>query len=394
VVNIVVAYSLVAEEINSLSVSSTYLAPGNSLKITYQVELASGTIKVYSSVLDSNGNTVRTLENGIERANGTYTIYWDGKDDNGNMVSDGTYTIKVRSAMGSIKSREWQLNDGPLNAPRDIAFEKDGKYAWVTFPTECKIRRIDTTSGSVVLEFGTRGGNGPNYGEFFYPMNIDVDDAGNIYVVDRWSTWYKRIYKGTPATNGGVKNYNNMTWEIFFPRPSDTNPDFEANNWDKAFSNTQVRSINDVYIYHGATTNVNDDRVIFVAYLYRSGLYSTLFCFDTEGSNIWVSSNIYNHNSDYYSENGFITTGSNMGTNWIFLTSLRNTSYIYVFNLTKGKYHGYITNPYGWDHYHAIAYYKSGNDKYFYLIQTQRRYTHNLSIIVNSDEDWSWSQSS
>jgi len=132
VVNIVVAYSLVAEEINSLSVSSTYLAPGNSLKITYQVELASGTIKVYSSVLDSNGNTVRTLENGIERANGTYTIYWDGKDDNGNMVSDGTYTIKVRSAMGSIKSREWQLNDGPLNAPRDIAFEKDGKYAWVT----------------------------------------------------------------------------------------------------------------------------------------------------------------------------------------------------------------------------------------------------------------------
>jgi flagellar basal-body rod modification protein FlgD len=49
------------------------------------------------SILDSDGNTVKTLD-GTADENGVATISWDGTDDNGDVASVGSYSVQVEGS--------------------------------------------------------------------------------------------------------------------------------------------------------------------------------------------------------------------------------------------------------------------------------------------------------
>lgn len=364
-----------SEEINSLSLSASYLLPGNNVTITYNV---GETTKVYTSIIDQNGNAIKVLENGVQKSPGNYSLTWDGKNTSGQNASDGTYTVKVRSAMGSIKSRTWSLAPGPYNSPYDLDFEPDGTM-WVTFPSERKIKHI-TTDGTVLEEIGKIGGTGADNGEFFYPTDIIVDDATNLYVVDYFNiSGYERIWKYTKASN---------KWSIFFP----DNADMSVNQ----YGSIDVRYIGGLCIDKGDTNTASDDKIVFMAYLLDANYRHTLFCYDINNNKIWTNLLEYTGNADYYK---FGTIESNNGTNKIFLTrTLDSGRYIRTYNMNDGNYISYIdlnsvgAIPEDYYHYNGItSYYDSGaTTTYLYIIRTERNNHHAIDIIKNSGSAWSY----
>ena len=97
---------------------------------------------VTSTVVDSQGHTVRVLEQGLLLAAGTRSVDWDGCDDQGAMVPDGEYTVHVvgENQVGSgeeITARAGvdTRTPGVLTAPEagDIV---SGSTVWVFAPTE------------------------------------------------------------------------------------------------------------------------------------------------------------------------------------------------------------------------------------------------------------------
>jgi flagellar basal-body rod modification protein FlgD len=59
-----------------------------------KANLAGGADKVTATIVDKNGNVVRTLNLGAQDA-GEFNIIWDGKNDSGTPQPGGTYTMKV-----------------------------------------------------------------------------------------------------------------------------------------------------------------------------------------------------------------------------------------------------------------------------------------------------------
>ena len=51
-----------------------------------------------ASIVDVQGEHVRTLEAGVRRAAGATRFRWDGRDDEGNVVADGRYRLKLELA--------------------------------------------------------------------------------------------------------------------------------------------------------------------------------------------------------------------------------------------------------------------------------------------------------
>ena len=49
-----------------------------------------------ASLVDTNGDHVRTLARGLERDRGNVTFRWDGRDDAGSVVPDGAYRLRIR----------------------------------------------------------------------------------------------------------------------------------------------------------------------------------------------------------------------------------------------------------------------------------------------------------
>jgi hypothetical protein len=56
-----------------------------------------------ATIVDSEGDSVRTLLDGIRRRAGRLVLKWDGKDDSGAIVRDGTYKVRL-SFQGSDRS--------------------------------------------------------------------------------------------------------------------------------------------------------------------------------------------------------------------------------------------------------------------------------------------------
>jgi len=72
--------------------NSVSLASGGDADLRYTLSGSATDIEV--SVLDSEGNVVRTLTGNSHEA-GDAATYWDGRDDNGNRVPAGNYTFEV-----------------------------------------------------------------------------------------------------------------------------------------------------------------------------------------------------------------------------------------------------------------------------------------------------------
>jgi flagellar basal-body rod modification protein FlgD len=74
------------------------LGSGQTHEIQYQ--LGEDAAKVYVSINDSTGATVRKIEMDQMSA-GSQSVVWDGKDDNGNAVSAGTFSFSVNAVDSS-----------------------------------------------------------------------------------------------------------------------------------------------------------------------------------------------------------------------------------------------------------------------------------------------------
>jgi flagellar basal-body rod modification protein FlgD len=62
--------------------------------------LGSAATKVSINIMDSNGNIVRTVDQGAKAA-GEQTFQWDGKDSEGKAVANGLYTVGVTTQTAS-----------------------------------------------------------------------------------------------------------------------------------------------------------------------------------------------------------------------------------------------------------------------------------------------------
>ncbi|MBL0385939.1 S8 family serine peptidase [Tumebacillus sp. ITR2] len=77
----------------TLTTSAVKFGPGSeTLSLNYTLSEKS---KVTTTVTNSAGAVVRTLENAILKDGGSYSVPWDGKNASGVLVPDGVYTVKV-----------------------------------------------------------------------------------------------------------------------------------------------------------------------------------------------------------------------------------------------------------------------------------------------------------
>lgn len=82
---------------HAMLVESDRAAPNAAGDYSGQITLAEPGEDVQISLVDSDGNTVRTIDLGA-RAEGDVSFYWDGYDDAGNYVAGDTYQVKVSGA--------------------------------------------------------------------------------------------------------------------------------------------------------------------------------------------------------------------------------------------------------------------------------------------------------
>lgn len=91
------ASSLVGKSISAAG-SQVALTAGESAQISYSVPSAAEQITV--TITDSNGATVRTLNQGQTTA-GTSSVTWDGRDASGTQLASGTYNVSVAGISAS-----------------------------------------------------------------------------------------------------------------------------------------------------------------------------------------------------------------------------------------------------------------------------------------------------
>jgi flagellar basal-body rod modification protein FlgD len=84
------------------------------LSSTSQISLAAAAKSMKVTVVDGNGNAVRTMDLGAQAA-GSVGITWDGNDDGGNRQPPGSYTLRVTATDASNKSVDVSLQgNGPI----------------------------------------------------------------------------------------------------------------------------------------------------------------------------------------------------------------------------------------------------------------------------------------
>ena len=82
---------------HAMLVESDQAAPNAAGDYSGQITLSEPGDDVKISLVDSDGNTVKTMDMGA-REKGDVSFYWDGYDDNGNYVAGDTYQVKVSGA--------------------------------------------------------------------------------------------------------------------------------------------------------------------------------------------------------------------------------------------------------------------------------------------------------
>jgi flagellar basal-body rod modification protein FlgD len=88
----------------------------------YQLS-ASGNVTV--QVLDAQGNTVRSMDKGLQDTS-KQTVGWDGKDDSGAKVADGTYTFAVSGVDQS--GQKLTVNSSMVNTVTGVSFDQGVIY--------------------------------------------------------------------------------------------------------------------------------------------------------------------------------------------------------------------------------------------------------------------------
>lgn len=112
------------------------LVPGDQIELldgksNAAVELALPVDKLTVTVMDADGNVVRTLEVGAQEA-GIVDFKWDGMDNNGVTVPNGSYTFSATAQQGGNNSTPTTLSYGMVGS-------------------------VALTAGGAILEMGTLG---------------------------------------------------------------------------------------------------------------------------------------------------------------------------------------------------------------------------------------------
>lgn len=77
------------------TVSAGCGCPREQAKLSFVLQRAQ---PVSATVVDDDGEPVRTLLDGALRASGRETLAWDGRDDAGRIVAEGDYRLRVELA--------------------------------------------------------------------------------------------------------------------------------------------------------------------------------------------------------------------------------------------------------------------------------------------------------
>jgi flagellar basal-body rod modification protein FlgD len=73
--------------------SEEILLSGGSSQFSYAIDGTASAVSAY--IKDSNGDTVREIDNLDATSSTLHTVSWDGKNDSGETVEDGTYTVSL-----------------------------------------------------------------------------------------------------------------------------------------------------------------------------------------------------------------------------------------------------------------------------------------------------------
>lgn len=131
--------------------------------------------EVVITILDSDGYTVKTLEEGQQEA-GAYLISWDGTDDDGNELDDGVYSYAVWANTGAGYEEVSSLLTGTVDS---VAYQNGKEYLVVsgvlldpdslTSVSDTSATSDTDSDGSVLNYLGTSVSS-------YYPI-VQVDDG-------------------------------------------------------------------------------------------------------------------------------------------------------------------------------------------------------------------------
>jgi len=102
-------------------IGHTVMVPGSQVSVTdgaasqFGVDIPSTADAVTVSVLDQNGNVVRTIDMKGQTA-GVHDIAWDGKNDAGTAVPDGAYTFKANATANGTSVQPVALVYGKVHS--------------------------------------------------------------------------------------------------------------------------------------------------------------------------------------------------------------------------------------------------------------------------------------
>ncbi|HOK80133.1 MAG TPA: FlgD immunoglobulin-like domain containing protein, partial [bacterium] len=162
-------------------------------------------------IKDKNGNIIRTLSAGNVPA-GQGFVEWDGKDFSGNTVSEGQYSVSIITdiswsideSFGKNGSIGLETMEVRVTDPEKITFKLPGEIKKISIG-ETEYYKTDTLAiagpnyiiKDGIVQLNPTGGAKKDdivRVEYYYPSflenpwAIDVDQAGNLYILYRWKT--------------------------------------------------------------------------------------------------------------------------------------------------------------------------------------------------------------
>lgn len=139
----------------TVTLQNTSMQWGGTLATNASVNLSSAAQNVTAAVVDSSGNTVRTMSLGAQPA-GPLTITWNGQENSGQNAPTGTYTVNV-TATGA--------NGQPINVSQtvtgqvsQVSFNQGSPSVTLTNGAVAPVSQLVTVSGTATSAAGSGGG--------------------------------------------------------------------------------------------------------------------------------------------------------------------------------------------------------------------------------------------